>query len=988
MTSGAAGDQRPNRALFAIGTATYKDPQYIETETVRANRCSVFQSVPQSLTTVIEAFQQSNVQPRLPACANADDRARGFLLDPPTTKLECALAEVGAAGDPVIIYYTGHGEDLEDPDGYYLITTDFERQYRLDTGVRAAHLPIRVVKRDKDGKVDPNQPAILLILDCCFSGTGALQAIEQQFRHQGGNAKLWVYATAGRIQSATSGVFATALAEALTRPRVGLSSEHIPIDTVRIDIEDALKRAAEKYGAKGKKQSAAIWQPPILCGDPKFFPNPAYQSAVAGLTVAEQHWISRVRAGPEEAPAGAGFYLTGCTGRVRAAEDLAHWINDPGDKRMVIVTGSPGSGKSALLSLLVLLTSPDSRNLVLTGTPPGSLAHQTAQLLSVHSRIVAVHARGLATDKVADAIAAGLGFDTVAAQEIPAGAETSTRAQSLLAALGDRPLQQPTPVVIVDAVDEATTDKASVSAPRDNLLHDLLLPLAEQHGVRVIVGTRRNVLANRTVAAAKVIDLDAQEYRDPQALVDYVRYLLVADREPGVRTPYQGADGQTHPATETVATGIADRATSPAGPAGNLAESFLIARVIALAVRARPEAIDTTVAEWAKQLPDDLAAAFNEDLARFGERGQTARVLLEALAWARGPGLPWETIWAPVARALAGLRGEVELSQRLSDDDVRWLLDGAGGAYVVEDLGPGGRSVFRPFHAVLGEYLRAQSVEYLRAQSVTGDNGSDADHSVRVQAKLTETLLDTLGPKGGRRWDWTPPYLRTYLGEHALAGGSDVFSALLGDSGFLAVADPSALTPLLGQAKPEQDGIVRSYRRARPLLGEDPAANAAYLHEAALAIGTPLISFAGAAISPAFQTKWTHVRPDHSLLTLTGHGERVRSVALCTGAGRRALLASGGDDGTVRLWDPNTGDPVGQPLKRHWHTGLGWLGTVFSVAFGTGAAGNVLLASGGGDGTVCVGSRHRPAVAAVASPQPGEEAGDFGSVRQRGRRAH
>jgi hypothetical protein len=981
MTSGAAGDQRPNRALFAIGTAEYKDPQYNESEKVRAEPRSVFQSVPQSLTTVIKAFQQSNVQPRLPTCANDNDRARGYLLDPPTTELESALAEVGAAGDPVVIYYTGHGEHLKDPDGYYLITTDFQRQKRLDTGVRGADLPIRVVKRDKHGDVDPNQPAILLILDCCFSGEGALQVIEQQFRRQGVNANLWVYATAGRIQSATSGVFATALAEALTRPRVGLSSEHIPIDTVRIDIEDALKRAAEKYGAKGKKQSAAIWQPPILCGDPKFFPNPAYQSAVAGWTVAEQHWISRVRAGPEEAAAGAGFYLTGRTGRVRAAEDLVRWINHPGDKRMVIVTGSPGSGKSALLSLLVLLTSPDSRNRVLDGTPPGSLAHRTAELLSVHTRIVAVHARGLAIDKVADAIAVGLGFDTVAAQEIPAGAETSTRAQSLLAALGDRPLQ-PTPVVIVDAVDEATIDTASASAPRDNLLHDLLRPLAEQHGVRVIVGTRRDVLAKRTVAAAKVIDLDDQEYRDPQALVDYMRYLLVADREPGVRTPYQGADGQTHPATETVAKGIADRATSPSGPAGKPTESFLIARVIALAVRARPEAIDTTVAAWAKQLPDDLAAAFNEDLSnRFGEHDQTARVLLEALAWARGPGLPWETIWAPVARALAGLRGEVELSQRLSDDDVRGLLDGAGGAYVVEDLGPGGRSVFRPFHDVLGEYLRAQSV--------TGDNGSDEDHSVRVQAKLTETLLDTLGPKGGRRWDWTHPYLRTYLGEHALAGGSDVFSELLSDSGFLAVADPSALTPLLGQAKPEQDGIVRSYRRARPLLGEDPAANAAYLQEAALAIGTPLISFADAAISPAFRTKWTHVRPDHSLLILTGHGKRVHSVALCTGAGGRALLASSGDDGTVRLWDPNTGDPVGQPLKGHRWTGLGRLAPVYSVAFGTGAAGNVLLASGGGDGTVCVGSRHRRAVAAVASPQPGVgDAGDFGSVRHRGRRAH
>ena len=29
------------------------------------------------------------------------------------------------------------------------------------------------------------------------------------------------------------------------------------------------------------------------------------------------------------------------------------------------------------------------------------------------------------------------------------------------------------------------------------------------------------------------------------------------------------------------------------------------------------------------------------------------------------------------------------------------------------------------------------------------------------------------------------------------------------------------------------------------------------------------------------------------------------------------LLASGGDDGTVRLWDPDTGEPVGGPLTGH-----------------------------------------------------------------------
>lgn len=60
-----------------------------------------------------------------------------------------------------------------------------------------------------------------------------------------------------------------------------------------------------------------------------------------------------------------------------------------------------------------------------------------------------------------------------------------------------------------------------------------------------------------------------------------------------------------------------------------------------------------------------------------------------ALAWVKGPGLPWENVWVPAAGAVAQL-STMSLSP-ISDHDIRWLLDRAG-AYVVEDLGPGERS--------------------------------------------------------------------------------------------------------------------------------------------------------------------------------------------------------------------------------------------------------------------------------------------------------
>jgi WD40 repeat protein len=53
------------------------------------------------------------------------------------------------------------------------------------------------------------------------------------------------------------------------------------------------------------------------------------------------------------------------------------------------------------------------------------------------------------------------------------------------------------------------------------------------------------------------------------------------------------------------------------------------------------------------------------------------------------------------------------------------------------------------------------------------------------------------------------------------------------------------------------------------------------------------------------------------------------------------LLATASDDGTARLWDPGTGQSVGQPLTRH-------TGAVYSVAF---SPEGKLLATGSADNT-------------------------------------
>ena len=92
---------------------------------------------------------------------------------------------------------------------------------------------------------------------------------------------------------------------------------------------------------------------------------------------------------------------------------------------------------------------------------------------------------------------------------------------------------------------------------------------------------------------------------------------------------------------------------------------------------------------------------------------------------------------------------------------------------------------------------------------------------------------------------------------------------------------------------------------------------------------------------------------------LTGHthgyGPRGGAVvAFGADADGRPAAGCGDTAGTVRLWDPATGDPVGAPLYGH-------TGRVTAVAFGSDADGRPLLASGDSDGDgAAVGPGHRP----------------------------
>ncbi|MEU9397668.1 AAA family ATPase [Streptomyces sp. NPDC048324] len=880
-------DREPRRILLAVGTANYvagAEPR----------------DVAPSLRTVVDALAERGVP--------SMDSEPGYRLNADREEIAEAVRQAAMAADVVILYYVGHSHSPTGGRFYLLLHDSTLRNCRKDA-LAAAELPEFLQRVDESGCPTEQQPTALIMLDCCYAGTGTREVLRDALQGYG-NPRIWFLASAGR-SPAGLGYFAKALATTLRNPPTG------PVDPY-LSLESIVEAVNEAHG----RQVAHFFTPASgATGTPPFFRNKNYDPEAVGLTVAERHWLSKVRAGPEAST--IGYYLTGRTGRLRAAEKLTSWIIDPGRRGLAVVTGSPGTGKSTLLALPVHLTQAERRDRLLAPDAPDPLITHTADLLPADTPLVPIHAHGCNTDQVARAIADRFDLPVTTTSEVlnHVGADPK-RAEA---------------VVLVDAIDEAVDPAA--------LLNTLLIPLARDHGVKLVLGARRHVLTP-IGAPDLAIDLDTEPYHDPEALTDYIRLLLLASRETGVTSPYQVGphldEAQSAQMTRTVAEALAEKATDATG--GRRAESFLIGQLLARSIRSRPVAVDTTSADWHERLPAGVGEAFEEELALLGDEALLARAVLTALAWANGPGLPWENIWARVATALTGRPGE-EGFISVKNSDVRWLLDTVG-AYITVDVGPGRRSVFRLVHDLLGAHLRGEPTT-----QATGTDPATAEawgqRRLRTQQVITQTLLSTVpssGRPGRRTWLSAHPYLRTYLAQHAAAADPETFAALVRDPDFLAAADPLTLTPLLGPTTSGPRDIARAYRRVRPLLGDDPWDNAAYLREAAHALtGRP--SMAGhAEIPPRYRTCLASVRRDDSLLTITGCVDPVASVALGDTGDGRFLLATG--NGTMmRLWDPATGAAVGAPLATDTDP-------YQSNAVASTPDGRLLLAAGGGDGPV------------------------------------
>lgn len=654
-------------------------------------------------------------------------------------------------------------------------------------------------------------------------------------------------------------------------------------------------------------------------------------------TEAAAHWIPRARGGALTRHARPADLFRG---RRTALEEIRVWLSETAAPTgTLVVTGSPGSGKSAVLGRIVTTADP----VAAAGLAPQD-AEVRAEPGSVHC---AVHAKGKTALEVAQEIARA------------ASAGLPERAAGLTALLGPALSGPSGPprrfAVVIDALDEA----ASADGARA-IIRDVINPLTRDprtRSVRLVVGSRRHDGAGspllELIDRARVIDLDARQYADDAGLVSYLDASLpagrprdvlwrsaVADIADRARGNYLKAQLDllrrlTVDQAEPDAAPTAD--TVPAAPepvaAADPAQTPEPVPAAAAAAAAEPELVSVPAPV------DQTIEEVGESLSRYAEQiegvgGHSTTALLTALAFAEAPGFTAE-LWSTAVGALNPGRlppAPAELS-RFAADPAANLVTGSA----AESAGRNPAVCYRLFHQALGDaLLRGRAGASGTASDLGGRAEPDPDHRALAQALL----------QAGRAHGWAsaPGYLLRSLPGHAVLGGT--VDDLLAETDYPLYADLPRLSVAADRAASEPARKkAELLRKTRGAHLADPSTRAAMFSvtEAQDRLGE---SFRKPRPAGPYRAAWASVVPQEVEVVLNAHEGGVTTTCALTDEYGATVLVTGGDDGAVRLWDETSTRPLGT-LQEHE-------GAVNAVCTVRTQDGGVLLISGGEDGSVRV----------------------------------
>ena len=780
--------------------------------------------------------------------------------------------------DQVVLYFSGHGEI--GPAGRHYLLLSGSKAERLDgtafETVKLATIPFEAGRIKK----------LLVILDTCYSGTGLAAAAAEAWQTLGEGTLLQIISASRKRELALDGVFACKFIEAIRNTTTVMGrrvQEYLGFGSIVTQVKLKLPEFQQATCACVPGQPGDSLSPIRNPRSDAFIPP--------GLDLEDQehyqrdlltHAIPRAQGGEILAPQSNIWYFTG---RKRALQAICEWIKAKrAASRLLAVTGRPGAGKSAVLGRLVTLADPSLRDGILR-------QHQLPEetIPPVRAFDTFVHLRGRGVREVGDILVKVLSLEPL---------DTRLRDDEIGTSLGQSLAGRKRSCCLVfDALDEAERPK--------EMWRDFLRLLSGVTNVRVIIGARPLF----DWGAGLVIDLSDREYASDSDIADYVERRLLAAEEPNRWTPYR----EKAELARQVAKAVASRADGV----------FLVARIVSSMLIEAADPIDTSADGWEQRIPSNTREAFEEYLEQFGEINNQVRDVLLPLAFAEGHGLPWESIWAPLASALSG--------RHYGDADIRGVLEKAG-PFVIEGQ-ENGRSVYRLYHQELVDFF------------VEAERGRKTE----IQKRFVEVLKASVpaGSKLDADYSRAHPYVLRHLAAHAAK--ADLLDEVVTNASFLIACVPASLVPWLWHVGQNQARRWRDcYQIASHQLIDVPLEDrVSLLERTARQQGFTEVAAAVAALRGAWRwcVPWAVWHKATSHLTLRGHEDSVLAVAVAEQGGR-PLIVSGSGDQTVRVWDLETGEGVGEPLRGHE-------GSVRAVAVAE-HGGRRLIVSGSDDHTVRV----------------------------------
>ncbi len=502
----------------------------------------------------------------------------------------------------------------------------------------------------------------VLVLDCCRGRDAATAIVNALTADPGSRPGQLAIVEVGGTSASEVGRFADALGEALKAFEENDAS--IPLRSLLFAATDRL----------GVQVEPTIWlSREAVIGNPRAGRSvltvsrdviAEWREAVAGLSVPmRDHFLEKAKS------AELGVLGWNFVGRHDESRRLVEWVRQS-SSGMLVLTGEPGAGKSALLGRLVTLSDPG-----------------LAALLE-RSRLVVDDRAPRPEPGSVDGVVLLTGqtvHDTIAAVEAAVPAVRFGDMAGIVSVDG--------PVTVVfDGLDEA-------QSPYD-IAYDVIRPLSDHPNVRVIVGTRRSLeegpdlarpIRHELLDALGVAESDAVVLRrEPRAMARYARRRLME-------------------ATPALPEEVIDRIERQVEAVD---QPFLFIRLAIGEILARADRLDETLMEAV--LSANHGDLFLMAMQRLSTDKPRASRLLRSLGYAQGRGLPrHDGVWAATA---AGLHpGEVFTEADISDA----LIDAA--AYVVMD-GEHDQTVYRLAHKTFTERFLAEDGELSASHAAITDS--------------------------------------------------------------------------------------------------------------------------------------------------------------------------------------------------------------------------------------------------------------------------